>query len=100
MSVPNSSNTRTSPSRKASVMRGIWFGLYRPGGRRSSASMVVVQRLAMRGAAVTRAEAAAGHADIAGERRQASDARAPCQPLLPLCIELPPRTIIAGFVVA
>jgi hypothetical protein len=101
MSVPNRRSTRTPPSRKASVMRGIWFGTYRPGGRRSEREQVVVQRLAVRGAAVARAQAAAGDADIAGERgRRHPIARAPCQPLLPLCIELPPRTSIAGFVVA
>jgi len=73
MSVPNRRSTRTPPSRKASVMRGIWFGTYRPGGRRSEREQVVVQRLAVRGAAVARAQAAAGDADIAGERGKTSD---------------------------
>ena len=58
---------------------------------------MVAERLAVGGAAVARAEAAARDADVAGERRAGSRWRArPCQPPAPLCMLLPPSTIIAG----
>ena len=100
MSVPSSSITRRRPSSIASVMLRHLVG-DPTAGRPSLVGADVGEALAVRGAAVARAEAAAGNPDVAGQRRQAADgARCPSSRRCPCACELPPSTIIAGRVVA
>ena len=90
---------RSRPSRIASVIRGIWFGIHGPGPRRSSAAMPA-RPWPWTAAPWRGPRPPPGMPTLPVSAGRQPTARPAVQPLAPLCMLLPPSTIIAGRVVA